>query len=71
MAIHVTASIVAYFLVLPAYRVRSADGKEIPAGRDIMGNTSPAMVIKEIGMTFMQPKILLVFIAMFTSDFWL
>jgi hypothetical protein len=71
MAIHLAASVMALFTILPPNRVKSMEGHHIPAGRDIMEHQSPAKILAEIGRTFVNPKMLVAILAMFTSDFWL
>ncbi|WVW85896.1 hypothetical protein I302_107934 [Kwoniella bestiolae CBS 10118] len=71
MAIHLAAAIGAFFLILPSHRVTQASGEGIPAGHDVMEGQSPGAILKEIGQTLTNPKMLLVILAMLSSDFWL
>ncbi|OCF30948.1 hypothetical protein I316_07354 [Kwoniella heveanensis BCC8398] len=71
MAIHLAAAIGAFFLILPSDRVTQESGEGIPAGHHIMEGQSPGDILKEIGQTITNPKMLLVILAMLSSDFWL
>ncbi|AFR95073.2 hypothetical protein C343_03163 [Cryptococcus neoformans C23] len=71
LAIHLSAAIGAYFLILPTSRVRTPEGESIPAGHQIMEGQSVGSILKEIGKTFIRPKLALVVLAMLSSDFWL
>lgn len=71
LAIHVVASICAYFVVLPSDRVVAEDGHVIPTGHDILGDLTFMQTLKDIVRTFGSKKVLLAALAMFSSDFWL
>lgn len=71
LAIHVMASIGAYFLILPSNRVIAEDGHVIPSGRELLGDLTVMGTIKDIARTCVTKKVLLVALAIFSSDFWL
>lgn len=71
LAIHVVASIAAFFVVLPSDRVQTRDGHAIPSGRDILGDLTVLGTITDMARTFATPKVLLAALAMLSSDFWL
>lgn len=71
LAIHMSAAVAAFFLILPAHRVKTRDGSIIPAGHMIMGEISLKQTFKELGAAWISAPVLLTLLAMFTSDFWL
>lgn len=71
LAIHLCAALAAFFFILPSDRVKTKDGSTIPAGSMIMGDLSFMQTLREMAGTWVSPKVLLVALAMFSSDFWL
>lgn len=71
LSIHIGAAIAAYIFILPSGRVKTKDGSVIPAGSMIMGDLTFMQTLREMAGTWVSAKVLLVALAMFSSDFWL